>query len=138
MNLIELFYTIENEMAHGASLKDCLLLLNSYEGTDYKNYVNYRPEKYHRGVVMKTPHLELVVISWSEGNETGFHGHPGECIFNVLDGKLHEELLTEKNSKMSVYNRGDIGYIDNSIGTHKVWTTIKAITLHLYSPPFKK
>ena len=136
MNLIELFYTIENKMAEGASLKDCLLLFNSYEGTDYKNYVNYTPEKYHRGVVMKTPQLELVVMGWLEGNETGFHGHPGECIFKVLDGNLNEELLTENQPKMSVYNRGDIGYIDNSIGTHKVWTTRKAITLHLYSPPF--
>jgi hypothetical protein len=148
MNLIELFNRIESNIINGNTLEDCYSIINDYNDTDYIKYIQKDTNKYYRNIVMKNENIELVVITWSKGQSSGFHGHPGECIFKVLENEIKEELLTNTPDTINntntintpdttnVYNRGDIGYIDNSIGTHRMVSHNDSVTLHIYYPPF--
>jgi hypothetical protein len=160
MNLIELFNRIESNIINGNTLKDCSSIIKDYNETDYIKYIQKDTNKYYRNIVMKNENIELVVITWSKGQSSGFHGHPGECIFKVLENEITEELLTINTNTINttdttntpdtinntntintpdttnVYNRGDIGYIDNSIGTHRMVSPEDSVTLHIYYPPF--
>jgi hypothetical protein len=136
MSLIDLFTMIENKISLGNSLKDCADILSLYNSKDYTNYVKKDENKYNRKVVISNKDIELVIITWSNGQSSGFHGHPGECIFKVLENTIHEEKKCKDINKERIYNIGDIGYIDNSIGIHNMIAVTDAVTLHIYSPPF--
>jgi hypothetical protein len=157
MNLIELFNRIDTNIINGNTLEDCYSIINDYNDTDYIKYTQKDTNKYYRNIVMKNENIELVVITWSKGQSSGFHGHPGECIFKVLENEIKEELLTNTTDTTNtpdttnntdtinttntpdttnVYNTGDIGYIDNSIGTHRMVSHKDSVTLHIYYPPF--
>lgn len=137
MNLIELFYNIEYKISLGCTLKDCLQILNLYNDDDYINYIKKDEKKYNRDVVISNKDIELVIITWSKGQKSGYHGHPGDCIFKIIENNIGEEKLDLNNNiQKKVYKEGDIGYINNSIGTHNMIASVDAVTLHIYSPPF--
>jgi hypothetical protein len=136
MNLIELFTMIENKISLGNSLKDCADILNLYNSKDYAQYVKKNKNKYNRKVVISNKKMELVVITWSKGQSSGYHRHPGECIFKIIENSILEEKKCKDTNINHIYNTGDIGYIDNSIGIHNMIAMSDAVTLHIYSPPF--
>jgi len=137
MNLIELFYNIEYKISLGWTLKDCLEILNLYNGDDYINYVKKNKNKYNRHVVISNKNIELVIITWSKGQNSGYHSHPGDCIFKIIENNIVEEKLDLTNKIIEqVYKEGDIGYINNSIGIHNMISIVDTVTLHIYSPPF--
>ena len=136
MSLIDLFSTIEHKISLGNTLKDCTDIINMYNSNDYINYVKKNKHKYNRAVVISNKKMELVIITWSLGQSSGFHGHPGECIFKVLENSIHEENKCNNVNTEREYYKGDIGYIDNSIGIHNMTALYDTVTLHIYSPPF--
>lgn len=137
MNLIELFNNIENNMSLGKTLKDCIEYLDLYNANDYLNYIKKDKNKYNRNVVISNKNIELVVITWSKGQTSGYHGHPGDCIYKIIENSIEEEKLDVDNKIINkVYNEGDVGYINNSIGVHNMIARVDAVTLHVYSPPF--
>jgi hypothetical protein len=136
MSLIDLFCLIENKISLGNTLKDCADIINMYNSKDYIDYVKKNENKYNRKVVISNKEMELVIITWSIGQSSGFHGHPGECIFKVLENSIHEEKKCIDINTSRIYNTGDIGYIDNSIGIHNMIAMSDAVTLHIYSPSF--
>ena len=136
MSLIDLFSTIEHKISLGHRLKDCADIINLYNSNDYTNYVKKNINKYNRSIVISNNEMELVIITWSMQQSSGFHGHPGECIFKVLENSIHEENQCENVNTKRVYNEGDIGYIDNSIGIHNMTALYDAVTLQIYSPAF--
>ena len=136
MKLIDLFNQIEHKILSGDKLKDCIELLNIYDSKDYISYVNKNENKYNRKVVSSNNQIELVIITWCRGQSSGFHGHPGECIFKVLENSIHEKVMNGDIQIESTYKTGNVGYIDNLIGTHNMTALNDAVTLHIYSPPF--
>jgi hypothetical protein len=137
MLLIELFNTIEKNINLGKTLKECMTLLEDYNASDYKQYVKQNAKKYNRQIVYKNDTIELVIITWSKDQSSGFHSHPGECIFKVLENNMSE--IIKKNEKIiqtNIYNINDIGYIDNNIGIHNMLAMDDSVTIHLYSPTF--
>ena len=136
MNLQDLFSMVENKISLGNSLKDCEDIINMYNSKDYNKYVKKNENKYNRNVVFSNKEIELVIITWCNGQSSGFHGHPGECIFKVLENSIHEEKKCTDINTVRIYNTGDIGYIDNSIGIHNMIAITDTVTLHIYSPPF--
>lgn len=137
LTLEDLCDNIINRLENGYQIKDCLDLLEDYRGTDYIKGIHIDDRKYNRHVVFKSDELELVIMTWAPNQASGFHGHPGECIFKVLEGIMLEDLIDRVDGrKLSVFKQGDCGYIDNSIGRHNVYTDEGAVSLHIYSPPF--
>lgn len=137
MNLIELFSIIDHKLSLGCSLKDCGALLHEYNSDDYLSYVKPDENKYSRQVVISNQRAELVVITWRQGQTSGFHGHPGDCIFKMLQNCMNEEKIDPNNKIIEhVYNEKESGYICNAIGIHNMTASSDAVSLHVYSPPF--
>jgi hypothetical protein len=136
MNLIDLFNQIEHKISSGDNLQDCIELLKIYDSEDYIQYIKKNENKYYRNVVISNKQIELVIITWCSGQSSGFHGHPGECIFKVLENSINEEVINEDSKIEHTYCSGNIGYIDNSIGFHNMTAINDTVTLHIYSPPF--
>ena len=137
MLLIELFHTIEKNINQGKTLKECKELLQNYNEVDYLQYVTKNIKKYNRHTVYKNERIELVIITWTKGQSSGFHSHPGECIFKILDNEMSEIIKKDESIiQTNMYHIDDIGYIDNDIGIHNMVAVEDTVTLHLYSPPF--
>jgi len=137
MLLIELFHTIENNIKQGKTIKECTTLLHDYNEIDYKQYITKNTKKYNRHILYKNDQIELVIITWCKGQSSGFHSHPGECVFKILQNQMSEIIKKDENIiKTNMYYKDDIGYIDNNIGIHNMTAVDDSITLHIYSPPF--
>jgi len=137
MLLIELFHIIENNINQGKTLKECKELLQNYNEVDYLQYVTKNINKYNRHTVYKNDKIELVIITWNKGQSSGFHSHPGECIFKILENQMNEIIKKDESIiQTNMYYIDDIGYIDNDIGIHNIVAVEDTVTLHIYSPPF--
>lgn len=137
MKLSDIWDEINYRMGKGLYIRNCQDLLAEYDGDDYLHGVRVDSKKYHRYVVYKNKEMEMVIITWAPNQQSGFHGHPGECIYRVLEGDILEELISKGGeNKISIFSPGDTGYIDNSIGKHNMYSSLGAVTLHIYSPPF--
>lgn len=137
MKLSDIWEEVNYRMGMGFYIRNCLDLLRDYDGDDYVKGVRIDHKKYHRHVVYKNDELEMVIITWAPNQQSGFHGHPGECIYRVLRGDILEELEeVDGKNKVSILSPGDCGYIDNSIGRHNMYSQYGAVSLHIYSPPF--
>jgi len=137
MDLKQLFSFIQNKINMGSDLNDCVQYVAHYNQSDYMDYVSFSGNnERNRNVVMQSPELEMVVISWPEHNQSDFHGHPGECIFKVMHGRIEEKLHTTDNRDVSrMYQPTEVGYITNTIGQHKMSALgEQSITLHFYTP----
>eukprot|EP01126_Amoeba_proteus_P035563 TRINITY_DN3590_c0_g1_i10.p1 TRINITY_DN3590_c0_g1~~TRINITY_DN3590_c0_g1_i10.p1 ORF type:complete len:205 (+),score=19.16 TRINITY_DN3590_c0_g1_i10:119-733(+) len=110
--------------------------------TDWKKYVFWNPIKYSRNLVEITPAYEIIVLCWTEDQESPIHNHSGQdCWFIVLDGTVEEVpyLDTEMglvSQQPSTYTAGAASWISDSLWLHKVRPVNgRAITLHVYSKP---
>jgi len=84
--------------------------------------------------------FEIVLITWGSHSKSPIHSHPTNgCILTILDGNLIEETYTIDNifKKSRVLKNGDIGYIENLYGKHKIINenNHNVYSLHIYSPP---
>lgn len=95
---------------------------------------------YNRNVLYRNNDFEIVFITWGVNSESPIHYHPEQgCILTILDGNLFEEQYN-KDGVLFKYNYlkyGDIGYMDNSIGSHRIINPndYNVYSLHIYSPP---
>lgn len=94
----------------------------------------------------------IIIMCWSPGQSSTFHGHEGSrCLVKVLSGNLKELRAPHpkyNNDHLSVgrlieqqLKDGDVCYIDDMIGLHKVRNESlndPAITLHIYLPAYTK
>ena len=105
---------------------------------DWDIYINFSPDNYVKTLVYRNFEYEIYVISWNKNQESPIHDHPNKgCIMKILEGEI-EEIRYNNNLdiiKTKKYKEGNITYIDNNIGYHKMRTVDKCITLHIYSPP---
>ena len=106
----------------------------------------------------------LLLLCWNPGRESPIHDHPCDgCWVKVLQGQVQEcryddydpeENITPSSASASnefpmktlqcisdeIYKGGELSYITDSMGYHKVGNpsgTIPAVSMHLYSPPFQ-
>jgi hypothetical protein len=97
-------------------------------------------KSYLRNILFQNDKFELILIKWKPKSESLIHDHSiNGCILKVIDGKL-EETLYNKNIKLikeTIYQKGNINYIDNQIGYHKIknLNLEPTYSIHLYSPP---
>lgn len=137
-NLDDLWKNINERILLGDSVRSCMKILSQYNGQDYKQYVYVNHLKYNRFIYKKTDKLEMVIVTWDKSQSSGFHGHPGECIYKLLMGDITEFLKSKETKEIEQTELyvGDVGYIDNNIGYHNMFSVDGAVSLHIYSPPF--
>jgi len=92
--------------------------------------------KYTKYKIYQDDLIEVIIISWDENVNTGFHKHPKNgCILKVLGGKLEENLLIKDNIINKKLEKDTISYIDDKIGIHSILSKELSYSLHIYSPP---
>lgn len=84
----------------------------------------------------------LLLLCWNSEKESPIHDHPCDgCWLQVLKGGIREVRYDKQLNCVADldYIDGELSYITDNIGYHKVCNTgqNKAVTLHLYAPPFE-
>lgn len=166
--------THEEHEVLSAKLKSLLedLDLSLGELSRYAHFSNSK--KYTRNLIASDSNFTLMLLCWTPGKESPIHDHPCEgCWMRVCTGRIRETVYQRHASTNSLSelksregNAGDVLYVDDSIGYHKVGSEVvynkvkkeeghgedvyqitedadgqplqegASITLHLYSPPF--
>lgn len=88
----------------------------------------------------------LMLLCWTADKESPIHDHPNAgCWMRVIKGTLVEKQYVKEGNRLipttsTEAPEGSVLYIDDSMCLHKVGclTDDGAVSLHLYSPPFKK
>lgn len=131
-------------------------LMTSYKSNshDWKQFANFENDSYTRNLVdAGNGKFNLILLCWDRKQMSSIHSHANaHCFMKTLDGVVIEELYewpdeetsekTEvKHMWTSTYNQDECGYICDDIGLHRMGNpsgTEKAVSLHLYSPPFQE
>src|SRR5829696_2966221 len=83
-------------------------------------------------------HVDVWVISWTSGSDTGFHDHDLSCgAVAVVDGEVIEERLVVGGPPRELHHRaGDVFDFDAS-HVHRMRQVLDApaVSIHAYSPP---
>lgn len=122
---------------------------------DWKDKEKWSDVKYTRTLLDKgNGHYNLMILCWNVGQESPIHNHPNShCFMKTLEGVVHEELYKKPDMtscqcscgcKMEKiddrdYTIDNVALITDKDGVHRVGNRShvdKAVTLHLYSPPF--
>jgi len=148
-----------NNNSYTDFLKQSTNIIKYYNGTDwikYKNildkyidnskYDNYKKIKIQ--ITKPDDNFDIYLIAWPRKSKSLIHDHADNgCVFKLLEGNLIEELYTPKmidNNKTimsiihkKIVNIGDVSYLHNSIGYHKIISNYPycSYSLHIYSPP---
>jgi len=135
-------------------------LMESYKGSpqEWKHFAKFDPHRYTRNLVDEgNGKFNLMILCWNEAQGSSIHSHAdAHCFLKVLDGCVKEELFdwpsddcqhsaSEEGSMRSIGEaqvaKHQCAYINDNIGLHRIENhshSDKAVTLHLYSPPFQE
>ncbi|XP_062511912.1 cysteine dioxygenase type 1-like [Corticium candelabrum] len=117
---------------------------------EWRSFTSFDKNKYTRQLVDSgNGKFNLLILCWSEGQGSCIHSHAGShCFMKILQGSLKEtryEWPKEgESAKMTPtesfdLKRDEVAYMSDTLGLHRVENsshTEKAVSLHLYSPPF--
>lgn len=158
-SLTELIQRLHQIFAHDAiSVEYVQRLMASYESKpqEWKKFAKFDPHRYTRNLVDEgNGKFNLMVLCWNEAQGSSIHDHANShCFLKMLDGEVREEIFdwpedaakTEANGGLqkrseAVCHKNECGYISDSIGLHRIENNShsnKAVSLHLYSPPFSE
>ena len=134
-----LISTIKEEYKFGDKLHTIKSILEDYKSTDWKKWSNYSNKSYKRNLVYRDNEIEILLLCWKPEQETPIHDHAENgCIVKILEGKLTETIYMKEEQDIHEIEKGEITYLDNSIGIHKIKNNnVCSVSLHIYSPPKK-
>lgn len=129
-------------------------LMTSYESNraDWKKFAKFDRHRYTRNLVDEgNGKFNLMLLCWNESQGSSIHSHANShCFMKVLDGSVQEERFEwpdqslgdsqeMKSIDINKFKKNETAYICDELGLHRVENpshSDKAISLHLYSPPF--
>ena len=142
-NINELISAIKHELFDNKTLLDVKNKLEYYNGTDWKEYIEFSNSTYKRNIMYIDDQFEVVVICWNPLQSTPIHDHPENgCIAKILEGELLEEqynIIDDVPIKIyeSILNVNGITSQIGKKGLHRIInpTLHQTISIHIYSPP---
>eukprot|EP01147_Barroeca_monosierra_P003793 gene3793-8371_t len=138
-------------------IEDVEVILKSYvfmffmRDSDWRSYSHFDDHCYTRNLVDGgNGKYNLMLLCWDMGQASSIHDHAGShCFMKILDGTLTEELFAPPSELENAqclearveasHDRDGVLYISDKIGTHRVSNpshSRRAVSLHLYSPPY--
>jgi predicted metal-dependent enzyme (double-stranded beta helix superfamily) len=100
--------------------------------------VNLDIEHRHYAQLLRDNHLDVWVISWMNGHDTGFHDHDlSSGAVAVVEGELVEERLTIGGPPRRRSYRAGTSFDFDASHVHRMHQAGggPAISIHAYSPP---
>lgn len=151
--MAELVDSISNAVqTAGVNLKAVEVAMKSYfksGSSDWKRFAFWDECKNYTRNLIATDYdtFGLMLLCWNARKASAIHDHAGsECFMLCLDGQVSElrystpiDGSTPELVKTTPISAGEVAFINDSIGLHKVEnsTTEKAVTLHLYLPLYQ-
>ncbi|KAJ2554847.1 hypothetical protein EV175_002455 [Coemansia sp. RSA 1933] len=130
-------------------------LMQSYvsHSTDWSQYAVYHEgTRYTRSLVDDgNGKYNLLILVWGEEQCSPIHDHAGShCMMKLLAGELNEDLYAWPSPTASVEDSlrlkrtaplktNSVAYMSDKLGLHRIANPsrgTKAVSLHLYSPPY--
>lgn len=108
--------------------------------TAWRHLVAHDPAERSFALVHRDEEVELYVVGWMAGHDTGFHDHDDSAAaILVVEGEVVEERLGLGGVHGARYRAGDLVEIP-AAAIHRVRHTgvAPAVTLHAYSPPLRR
>ena len=126
--LDELFEQVTVELRAGNKLKTLKPLIDSYSGSDWKNFKFFSPAHYTKNTVLLNDVLEIAILCWEVNQGCPIHDHPDKgCLVRIMQGKLKEtryELLA-----YPVFSGSTIfSTIQDSVQFHSISTRSQTIS----------
>jgi predicted metal-dependent enzyme (double-stranded beta helix superfamily) len=107
----------------------------------WEHLVRHEPDQRVCELLHLTDEVELWLVCWAEGHDTGFHDHDHSTgLIAVIDGAVREERLTVASSPISAVHPEGVSVTVPAGDIHRVSHVAgePAITLHAYSPPLER
>ena len=110
-NLSELSNKIAEKLQTN-KLQNLNNLLQTYTGTDWKQFIHENKKKYHKKLIFQNKLMDIWIITWSQNQESPIHNHAkGGCLHKILQGELIEDLYDHELNKIQEReNRSELYY----------------------------
>jgi predicted metal-dependent enzyme (double-stranded beta helix superfamily) len=104
----------------------------------WRSLVRHDAYERHYEQLWRDDHVDVWVISWANGNDTGFHDHDlSSGAVAVVEGELIEERLVLGGPPLRLHHRaGDVFDFDAAhVHRMRQESDTRSISIHAYSPP---
>ncbi|MGH2968920.1 MAG: cysteine dioxygenase [Solirubrobacteraceae bacterium] len=92
----------------------------------------------HFEQLWRDDHVDVWVIAWASGNDTGFHDHDVSCgAVAVVEGEVIEERLVVGGVPRTLRHRAGDAFDFDASHVHRMRqdSAAPAVSVHAYSPP---
>jgi quercetin dioxygenase-like cupin family protein len=106
----------------------------------WRDLVRHDPEERTYVQLTRDEHVEVYLVCWMPGHDTGFHDHDeSAAAITVVDGEVSEERLALGRTVETTVRAGETVTIARE-AIHRVRHSgdAPAVTLHAYSPPLER
>jgi len=108
---------------------------------EWRGCVHHDPARRGAHLLRRDDRVEVWVLTWDDGHDTGFHDHGGStAAVGVVEGRLREERLTVSGAPaVRALAAGDVVDVD-PVHVHRVRHAggPPAVSIHAYSPPLRE
>ncbi|HMJ36741.1 MAG TPA: cysteine dioxygenase family protein [Baekduia sp.] len=107
----------------------------------WRHLVRTEGEDRHYEELWRDAHVDIWVISWMSGNDTGFHDHDvSQGAVAVVAGELVEEQLRIDGTSARRRHRAGEAFDFDASHVHRVLqdADAPAVSIHAYSPPLSR
>jgi hypothetical protein len=108
------------------------------EPARWRSLVRHGTGDRHFEQLWRDDFVDVWVISWANGNDTGFHDHDVSCgAVAVVDGEVVEERLVLGGPPRRIRHRAGEAFDFDASHVHRMRqeSDTPAVTIHAYSPP---
>jgi hypothetical protein len=120
-----------------AELRDLVARLAA-EPDQWRALVRHGTGQRHFEQLWRDAHVDLWVISWGHGNDTGFHDHDvSRGAVAVVEGEVIEERLVLGGPPRRLHHRAGEAFDFDAAHVHRMLqdSETPAVSIHAYSPP---
>ncbi len=107
----------------------------------WRPLVRTRGRDRHFEQLWRDDDVDVWVISWANGNDTGFHDHDISCgAVAVVEGEIVEERLALAGAPRELHHRAGSVFDFDASHVHRMrqQTDTRAVSIHAYSPPLSR
>lgn len=108
---------------------------------EWSALVEHHPAERRYGLLHRDDEIEVYVVSWMAGHDTGFHDHgDSTAAITVVQGWIHDERLSLAGPPVGAVLSAGEAITIGAEAIHRVSHAgpLPSVTIHAYSPPLER
>jgi len=108
------------------------------EPASWRDLVRHGTPERHFEQLWRDDDVDVWVISWASGNDTGFHDHDvSSGAVAVVEGELIEERMVLSGEPIRFHHRAGEAFDFDASHVHRMHqdSGARSVSIHAYSPP---